>query len=53
MKMIWSFFATFHGKGAVDGIGGMVKRSVWRVVRAGTTAPPDAASSQCFRILQS
>ena len=37
-------FATSHGKVAVDGIGGTVKRSVWRVVRAGTTAPLDAAS---------
>ena len=44
MKLIWNFFATSHGKGAVDGIGGTVKRSVWRVVRAGTTAPLDAAS---------
>ena len=24
----WRFFATSHGKGAVDGIGGVVKRSV-------------------------
>ena len=32
MKLIWNFFATSHGKGAVDGIGSMVKRSVWRVV---------------------
>lgn len=24
----WSFFATSHGKGAVDGIGGTVKRKV-------------------------
>lgn len=25
----WNFFATSHGKGAVDGIGGTVKRNVW------------------------
>ena len=25
----WHFFATSHGKGAVDGIGGTVKRNVW------------------------
>ena len=31
----WNFFATSHGKGVVDGIGGTVKRSVWRQVRAG------------------
>ena len=44
MKLIWKVIATSHGKGAVDGIGGTVKRAVWRVVRAGTTAPLDAAS---------
>ena len=26
----WSFFATAHDKGPVDGIGGTVKRAVWR-----------------------
>ena len=25
----WHFFATSHGKGAVDGVGGTVKRNVW------------------------
>ncbi len=25
----WNFFATSHGKGAVDGVGGTVKRNVW------------------------
>lgn len=28
--MDWSFFATAHGKGPIDGIGGTVKRVVWR-----------------------
>ncbi|KAJ8034999.1 hypothetical protein HOLleu_22069 [Holothuria leucospilota] len=28
----WSFFATAHGKGPIDGIGGQVKRCVWRAV---------------------
>ena len=31
----WSFFATSHGKGPIDGIGGEVKRSVWRDVLKG------------------
>ena len=31
----WNFFATSHGKGAVDGLGGTVKRTVWRQVRIG------------------
>lgn len=30
----WSFFATSHGKGAVDGIGGAAKRAVWTYVKA-------------------
>lgn len=30
----WVFFATSHGKGAVDGIGGCVKRLVWNGVKA-------------------
>ena len=29
------FFATSYDKGAIDGIGGTVKHSVWRQVRAG------------------
>lgn len=29
IEISWSFFATSHGKGAVDGIGATVKRSVW------------------------
>ncbi|GBO41443.1 hypothetical protein AVEN_142371-1 [Araneus ventricosus] len=29
VKVSWSFFATSHGKGVVEGIGGMVKRLVW------------------------
>ena len=44
MKLIWNFFAISHGKGAVVGIGCTVKRSFWRAVRAGTTAPLDALS---------
>ena len=27
MKINWHFFATSHGKGVVDGLGGSVKRS--------------------------
>lgn len=30
----WNFFAASHGKGAVDGLGGSVKRSVWTAVKA-------------------
>ena len=29
----WFFFATSHGKGAVDGVGGVAKRAVWNQVK--------------------
>lgn len=32
--LTWTFFATSHGKGAVDGIGAIVKRHVWNQVRS-------------------
>ena len=28
LKLTWNFFATSHGKGVVDGLGGTVKRAV-------------------------
>lgn len=31
IKTTWNFFATSHGKGVVDVIGGHVKRLVWNV----------------------
>ena len=34
-RLNWRFFATSHGKGVVDGIGGTVKRLVWLTVLAG------------------
>lgn len=30
----WNFFATSHGKGAVDGVGGKLKHSVWLAVKS-------------------
>ena len=38
----WNFFETSHGKGPVDGIGGAVKRSVWRCTMQGKDCPMDA-----------
>lgn len=35
IQLNWHFFATSHGKGVVDGIGGAVKRIVWSAVLAG------------------
>ena len=33
MNIHWNLFATSHGKGPVDGIGGIVKRYVWIAVK--------------------
>ena len=30
----WNFFATSHGKGAVGGVGGVLKRRAWNKVKA-------------------
>ncbi|CAF1300842.1 unnamed protein product [Rotaria socialis] len=35
IKMSWHFFAISHGKGVVDGIGGVVKRLVWSAILGG------------------
>lgn len=34
VKAEWNFFASYHGKGAVDGVGGRVKHSVWLAVKS-------------------
>ena len=43
-KADWSFFATAHGKGPIDGIGGEVKRQVWRSELQGKTVVHNAKS---------
>lgn len=35
IKLTWNFFATSHGKGVVDGMGGTVKRTAWHYAKAG------------------
>ncbi|CAF0950722.1 unnamed protein product [Didymodactylos carnosus] len=35
VDIIWNFFARSHGKGVVDGIGGILKRLVWSEMMAG------------------
>jgi len=30
-ELEWNYFATSHGKGAVDGVGAVVKRKVWQI----------------------
>lgn len=47
----WAFFATSHGKGSVDAIGGTVKRSVWRMVKARKNIVSDAKSFFEVRII--
>jgi hypothetical protein len=32
LKLSWNFFATSHGKGVVDAIGGIIKRIVWQEI---------------------
>ena len=46
VKFTWNFFATSHGKGVVDGIGGTVKRVVWRAVSSRRV--PVVADAQSF-----
>ena len=33
MTIHWSYFATSHGKGPVDGVGGALKREIWTKVK--------------------
>lgn len=37
VQVEWNFFASSHGKGAVDGVGGVVKRTAWQAVKARKT----------------
>ena len=43
-KLIWNYFATSHGKGVVDGIGGTAKRVVNRLVLSRKVEVTDAAT---------
>lgn len=44
IKIKWNFFATSHGKGPVDGIGGTLKRVVFEQVKRRVCQVTDAAS---------
>lgn len=35
MELSWHFFATSHGKGVVDGVGGVIKRLVYSSILGG------------------
>lgn len=47
VQVQWNFFCTSHGKGPVDGIGGSVKRHVWKKVSTRKLIVTDAASFTC------
>lgn len=47
-KIVWNYFATSHGKGAVDGLGGTVKNSVWRFMK---TACASATTAEEYATL--
>jgi hypothetical protein len=42
-QMDWSFFASAHGKGPIDGIGGTMKRTVWRRILQGRVVVNNAS----------
>uniref|UniRef100_A0A1I8IAX8 Integrase catalytic domain-containing protein n=1 Tax=Macrostomum lignano TaxID=282301 RepID=A0A1I8IAX8_9PLAT len=41
-ELSWEFFATSHGKGAIDGLGGTLKRFAWCEVRTRNAIVQDA-----------
>jgi hypothetical protein len=49
-SLIWHFFATSHGKGAVDGIDDTIKRLVWTRILAGRAIVNGALTfAQCAK----
>ena len=46
-NIIWNVFATLHGKGAVDGLGGTGKYSIWRFDKVRGNAPLDELFRNC------
>lgn len=47
LDLMWHFFATSHGKGAVDGIGGSIKRKALNMVKARRAPITNAQSFDC------
>jgi len=51
LEIDWSFFGTAHGKCPVDGVGGTVKRALWRRVlqkQVVLSSAEDFAPSSCY-----
>ena len=46
VNIIWNFFATSHGKGAVYCIGGTIKHTVWSCVKAGSAEDIQVKANQ-------
>ena len=46
-NIVWNVFATLHGKGPVDGLGGTGKYSVWRFDKIRGNAPLDELFRNC------
>ncbi|CAH0383441.1 unnamed protein product [Bemisia tabaci] len=44
LNLTWQFNATSHGKGAVDGVGAVLKEFLWSAVRSRKVLLPDAKS---------
>ena len=52
INVAWHFFVTSHGKGAVDGVGGTVKRAVFRAIKAQKACPTSAKEyAECAKWL--
>lgn len=45
VQVQWNYFATSHGKGVVDGIGGTIKRLVWNASQSRRASPVTDAKS--------
>ena len=48
LDLMWHFFATSHGKGAVDGIGGSIKRKALNMVKARRATITNLCSILCL-----
>jgi len=49
----WAFFASSHGKGSVDAVGGTVKRNVWRIVKSRREIVNDATTFHKVTLISS
>ncbi|CAF0766506.1 unnamed protein product [Rotaria sordida] len=50
VELTWNYFATSHGKGVVDGVGGTIKRLVYRAILSGQQC---SSAAQFVKIAQS